>query len=115
MDRLRTQNHKLALLLASERDTSARLRENMVAQIASLLSGFTQAQDERLQVAIAEVTQDNENGMSQLDTQERIYGGKFNDMAKRAEQYVEDMDTVKAAGLEHARHAEQVRERSLTF
>ncbi len=109
MARLRTQNQKLAQLLVTEREISSRLRENMVAQIASLLCGFSQAQDQRLQVAVSELQQDNENGVSELIKQEELYDGKLDNMSKRAEQYVEDMVTVKAAGVEHARHAEQVR------
>jgi hypothetical protein len=80
----------------------------MVGQIASLLTGFTQAQDERLTSAISVAQQDNEDGLSELVVQDEAFDRKLADMSTRAQQYVEDMATVKTAGMEHAEQAQKV-------
>ncbi len=94
---LQQQNERLTTLLQAERDNSAKLRDNLIAQIGGLLSGFTAAQDQSLSQAVATVQKENEVGTVALSAFVGSYSNGFAVSTQRSEQYTGDLSGVRQA------------------
>ncbi len=96
--RLQKQNNRLTQLLLAERDASAKTRDNMVQQIANLLAGFTQAQDQRLSAAIGGLQEDNTSDLVEVDRHMALFDDQIKTGSRLANEFAGDMEAVRAAG-----------------
>jgi kinesin family protein 11 len=93
--RLRAQNDRLTELLEEEQQTSTRLRNDLVAQITSLLTGFTNAQSTSLDKAISGISSVNNQGITALDHALTSYKSGAELAAQRSDQYRVDLDLIR--------------------
>ncbi|KAJ9107449.1 hypothetical protein QFC21_000902 [Naganishia friedmannii] len=99
VERLRNQNQQLAELLNSEKKNSARLREDLVAQISTLLLNFTLAQSQSLDTAISPVLQQNATGLENLGAFKQDYNALAEGARQHVRQHEADLEVVRDANI----------------
>jgi len=105
---MRTQNERLAQLLQEEQQTSTRLRNDLVSQITSLLTGFTTAQSASLNKAVSGISSANSQGITALDETLATYDGEADLAAQRSNQYRVDLDLIRKAQASNRADATKV-------
>ena len=106
--RLRTQNERLTQLLQEEQQTSTRLRNDLVSQITSLLTGFTTAQSASLNKAVSEISSVNDQSVTALNSALASYDGEADLASQRSNQYRVDLDLIRKAQTSNRADATKV-------
>jgi hypothetical protein len=95
--RLRSQNERLAELLQQEQQTSARLRDDLVSQITSLLTGFTTAQTASLDKAMRGIQTENNKGIVASQDTMSSYSEAAAMAGQRSTQYRKDLEVIRGS------------------
>jgi len=97
ISRLRAQNDLLTRLLNEEQAKSAALRTDLIANISSMIVGFTEAQDASLRTAVNQVKAANETGITQMQGFTSQHTGAMDACATAAREFSRDLETRSAA------------------
>jgi hypothetical protein len=89
----------LAELLDSEKKNSARLREDLVAQISTLLLNFTLAQTQSLDTAVAPVLKANTSGIDNLGALKQDFRALADGSRQHVRQHEADLEVVRDANI----------------
>ncbi|KAJ9110454.1 hypothetical protein QFC19_001580 [Naganishia cerealis] len=93
------ENQQLTDLLNSEKKNSTRLREDLVAQISTLLLNFTLAQSQSLDTAMTPVLKQNTTSMDSLGSFKQDYDVLAEVSRQRARQHEADLEIVREANI----------------
>ena len=105
---LRSQNERLATLLQQERQTSTRLRDDLVSQITNLLTGFTTAQSASLDKAVRDIQTENDEGVVASQDSMMMYKQANDSAGERSTQYRKDLELVRGSHLTNREDAGKV-------
>jgi hypothetical protein len=89
----------LTELLTGEKKNSARLREDLVAQISALLLNFTLAQSQSLDTAVTPLLKQNATGIDHLGAFKQDYSALAEGSRQHVRQHEADLEVVREANI----------------
>lgn len=106
--RLKAQNDSLAQMLLAERETSTRLKDDMITQFTQMINGYSTGQSDRLQSIVGQVQTVNSEAVRTANKAMERYETEAGESSGRADQYLKDLDDIRQSNANHREDAKKV-------